>query len=72
MIPFSITGKIHEIKMPVIAMRIYDTDGKILSANNLEIESDGSFTKTFTLNSPFYEKSGEYKVKFDYGKNISE
>ena len=64
----SITGKIYEIKMPVIAMRIYDADGKILSANNLEIESDGSFTKTFILNSPFYKKSGEYKVKFDYGK----
>ena len=37
----SITGKIYEIKMPVIAMRIYDTDGKILSANNLAIESEG-------------------------------
>ncbi len=64
----SIVGQISELKMPVIAMSIYDTDGKILAANNVEINSDGSFTKTIFLDSPFYEKSGQYKVKFDYGK----
>lgn len=64
----SITGQIPELKMPVIATSIYDTDGKILAAHNVEIESDGIFTKTIFLDSPFYEKSGQYKVKFDYGK----
>lgn len=64
----SITGQISELKMPVIAMSIYDTDGKILAANNVEIGDDGLFTKTIFLDSTFYEKSGQYKVKFDYGK----
>ena len=64
----SIVGQISEFKMPVIAMSIYDKDGKILAANNVEIDSDGSFSKTIILDSPFYEKSGQYKVKFDYGK----
>ena len=64
----SITGQISELKMPVIAMSIYDTDGKILAANNVEIGLDGLFTKTIFLDFPFYEKSGQYKIKFDYGK----
>ncbi len=64
----SMVGQISELKMPVIAMSIYDTDGKILAANNVEIDFDGSFSKTIILDSPFYEKSGQYKVKFDYGK----
>ena len=64
----SIAGQISEFKMPIIAMSIYDPDGKILVANNVEIEPDGSFGKTILLNSPFYEKPGQYKIKFDYGK----
>jgi len=62
-----ISGEIQEIGMPVIAMSIYDPDGKILSANNLEISSEKTFDKTILLNSPFYEKTGEYLVKLDYG-----
>ena len=64
----SITGNVSEVKMPIIAMSVYDPDGKILSANNIEIDPDGIFTKSFTLSSPFYDKSGTYKLKFDYGK----
>jgi len=66
----TITGEIPQVGMPVIAMSIYDPDGKILSANNLEI-SENTFSKTITLDSPFYEKAGEYLVKLDYGQ-ISE
>ena len=66
-----ISGEIQEIRMPVIAMSIYDPDGKILSANNLEISSEKTFDKTILLDSPFYEKTGEYLVKLDYG-GISE
>jgi len=62
-----ISGEIQEIRMPVIAMSIYDPDGKILSANNLEISSEKTFDKTILLDSPFYEKTGEYLVKLDYG-----
>jgi tetratricopeptide (TPR) repeat protein len=67
----TITGEILNVGMPVIAMSIYDPDGKILSANNLEISSENTFSKTITLDSPFYEKVGEYMVKLDYGQ-ISE
>ena len=67
----TISGEILEFGMPVIAMSIYDPDGKILSANNLEISPEKTFSKTFLLDSPFYEKIGEYMVKLDYGR-ISE
>ena len=58
----SISGEILDFGMPVIAMSIYDPDGKILSANNLEISPQKTFSKTISLDSPFYEKTGEYTV----------
>jgi tetratricopeptide (TPR) repeat protein len=67
----TISGKIPEVGMPVIAMSVYDPDGKIISANNLEISSEKTFGKTILLDSPFYERTGEYLVKLDYG-TISE
>ena len=67
----TISGEILDFGMPVIALSIYDPDGKILSANNLEITSEKTFSKTISLDAPFYEKSGEYKAKIDYGQ-ISE
>ena len=63
----TISGEILEAGMPVIAMSVYDPDGKIISANNLEISSEKTFDKTILLDSPFYEKTGEYLVKLDYG-----
>lgn len=65
-----VSGEIFEMGMPIIAMSVYDPDGKILSANNLEI-TNGTFSKSILLVSPFYEKSGKYEIKFDYGQ-ISE
>lgn len=67
----TISGKILDLGMPVIAMSVYDPSGKILSANNLEISSENTFSKSISLVSPFYEKTGEYTVKLDYGQ-ISE
>lgn len=63
-----VSGTIVELKMPVIAMRIFDPNGVILSANNVEIESDNTFSKIIFLDSPFYEESGKYLITFDYGK----
>ena len=57
--------------MPIIAVSVYHPDGQILSANNIEISPDKSFSKSISLDSPFYEKTGEYTVKLDYGQ-ISE
>ncbi|MFB5636655.1 MAG: tetratricopeptide repeat protein [Nitrosopumilus sp.] len=64
----TVSGQILELGMPVIAMSIYDPDGKILSANSLEITPEQTFSKTIQLDSPFYEKTGQYMVKLDYGK----
>ena len=67
----TISGEIMDIGMPVIAMSIYDPDGKIISANNLKISPEKIFSKTIVLDSPVYEKIGEYVIELEYGK-ISE
>ncbi len=67
----TISGEILNFGMPIIAISIYDPDGKILSANNLEISPQKTFSKTISLDSPFYEKTGECTIKIDYGQ-ISE
>ena len=67
----TISGEILDVGMPVIAASIYDPSGKILSANTLEISPENTFSKSLSLVSPFYEKTGEYTVKLDYGQ-ISE
>lgn len=61
-----ISGNISDASMPVVATSIYDPDGKILSANNLSIDSQNNFTHTVYLDSPFYEIPGSYTIKFDY------
>lgn len=38
-----ISGNVKEKKMPVIALRVFDPFGIILSANNLEIDDDKNF-----------------------------
>ncbi|ABX12247.1 tetratricopeptide repeat protein [Nitrosopumilus maritimus] len=67
-----ISGQIIDFGMPVIAMSIFDPDEKILTANSLELSSDGSFSKTIPLESPFYEMSGDYLIKLDYGQVTEE
>ena len=62
-----VSGEIIELGMPIIAMSVYDPDGQILSAYNLDINSN-SFSKSLSLESPFYEKTGEYTIKFVYGQ----
>ena len=63
-----LSGHVEEKKMPILALRIYDPDGSILSANNVEIEDNNSFFKMVSLDSPFYDKTGTYTIKIDYGK----
>ena len=72
MISLVISGQIIDFGMPVIAMSIFDPDEKIISANNLELSSDGSFSKTISLESPFYEMPGDYLIKLDYGQVTEE
>ena len=67
-----ISGHFLDSKMHVIALSLYDPDGKILSANNVIIDSNGTFSKIIPLNSPFYDKSGKYTVKLNYGKIIQD
>ncbi len=64
----TISGFIQEKKMPEIAVRMYDPDGVIISANSVKIDEFNAFSRTISLDSPFYDKSGMYLIKFDYGK----
>jgi len=54
--------------MPVIAMRMYDPDGVIISANSIEIDEANAFSRTIRLDSSFFDKPGIYLIKFDYQK----
>ena len=65
-----ISGHLLDFKLPVIALSLYDPDGKILSANNVIIDSNGTFSKIISLDSPFYDTSGKYTVKLNYGKGL--
>ena len=66
-----IQGIISDVKMPVIALTIYDPNGKTLQASNLDI-TNNTFTKTIPLDSPFYDKAGQYAIKLSYGKTVQE
>ncbi len=66
------SGSIPEYSMPIMAVSIYDPNGKILSANNLELDGEGNFSKTISLDSPFYDQPGKYKIKINYKKIIQE
>ena len=61
------SGEIFDFGMPIIATSVYDPDDKILSANSLEITPQNTFSKSILLDSPQYEKTGQYLVKLDYG-----
>lgn len=67
-----ISGVVEEKKMPVIALRVFDPNGGILSAHELEIKTDNSFSKTILLESPFYDDEGTYTISVNYGKLQSE
>ena len=62
----TLSGFIEGFSMPIVAVSVYDPDGKILSANNLELDENGNFSKIISLDSPFYDNPGNYKVKIDY------
>jgi tetratricopeptide (TPR) repeat protein len=64
----TVSGFVENWKMPVIAMSIYDPNGDILSANSVEIQEDGTFSKTIQLDFPFYSQSGTYLITADYGQ----
>ena len=63
-----ISGFVEEKKMPVVAIRIFDPNGGILSAHQLELETDNTFSKTILLDSPFYDDEGDYTISVHYGK----
>lgn len=63
-----ISGFVSEKKMPVVALKIFDPSGGILSANQVDINSDNTFSKNIQLDSPFYDDAGTYSITMDYGK----
>ncbi len=67
-----VSGEVTERKMPVIALRIFDPDGKILGAYSVELDENNQFSKTIMADVPFYEKPGIYQIIAEYGKLNSE
>ncbi|MGQ0605416.1 MAG: tetratricopeptide repeat protein [Candidatus Nitrosotenuis sp.] len=67
-----ISGLVLDVIMPQIAIQIYDPDGEILGAYGVELEFDDGFSKTISLDSPFYDKSGLYVIEFEYGQEYDE
>ena len=67
-----ISGEVTERKMPVIALRIFNPDGKILGAYSIELDENNQFSKTVMADVPFYEKPGIYQITTEYGKLNSE
>ncbi len=63
-----ISGLVGEIKMPVVALKIFDPNGRILSANQVDIEDDNTYSKIIDLESPFYDEQGTYSIVLNYGK----
>jgi len=63
-----ISGIVEEKKMPVAALRLFNPQGGILLANNLELEDDNTFSKTVLLEPSLYDTSGSYTIQLDYGK----
>jgi tetratricopeptide (TPR) repeat protein len=63
-----ISGFIEEKRMPVVALKIFDPNGGILSANQVDIEDDNTFYKTIALDSPFYDEEGIYSITMNYGQ----
>ena len=63
-----ISGLVGEIKMPVVALKIFDPNGGILSANEVDIEDDNTFSKIIELDSPFYDEQGIYSIALNYVK----
>jgi hypothetical protein len=63
-----ILGFVETKKMPVVALKIFNPDGSILSANQVDIQADNTFNKTIALDSPFYDVEGTYTITMNYGK----
>jgi tetratricopeptide (TPR) repeat protein len=61
-----VTGHVANRSMPVIAMLVFDPDGEILLVDSVDIQSDGTFVKTVSLDSPFYDKTGLYLIAVEY------
>jgi tetratricopeptide (TPR) repeat protein len=57
--------------MPVVALKIFNPDGGILSAHQVELVNN-TFSKIIDLDSPFYDIPGTYTVTMNYGKLTSE
>jgi len=67
-----ISGFVETKKMPVVALKIFNPDGGILSANQVDIQADNTFNKTIALDSPFYDAKGTYTITMNYGKLAAE
>ena len=68
----TVSGFVQTKKMPVIALKIFNPNGGIISANQVDILADNTFNKTISLDSPFYDAKGTYTITINYGKLSTE
>jgi hypothetical protein len=64
-----ISGYVLNAQIPEIGIKIYDPEDEIVGAYTIELELDGGFTKTVSLDSPSYDYSGLYVIEFEYEEN---
>jgi tetratricopeptide (TPR) repeat protein len=67
-----ISGFVETKKMPVVAIKIFNPAGGIISAHQIDLQADNSFNKTIVLDSPFYDTKGTYTITMNYGKLATE
>jgi tetratricopeptide (TPR) repeat protein len=67
-----ISGVVETRKMPVVAIKIFNPNGGIISAHQLDLYADNTFNKTIALDSPFYDAKGTYTITMNYGKLSTE
>lgn len=67
-----VSGFVETRKMPVVAIKIFNPNGGIISANQVDLYADNTFNKTIALDSPFYDAKGTYTITMNYGKLSTE
>jgi len=62
-----ITGKIVGIEGIAVSLQVINPDGNVIHSEQLSPRSDDSFSTSFVIGDPSFDKFGKYVVKVEYG-----